>query len=107
MSPKKRGASDMAREHTEQAIQTIAEVMNDPFAENRDRLAAANAMLDRGHGKAAQAVIAIPPLRAAREEAARLTDDELDAIILSAPLPQLRHESEDATDAEIIDPLLR
>lgn len=105
-TPKRRGASELARDHTERAIDTIAEIMNDPFAENRDRLKAASEMLDRGHGKAAQAVIAIPPLRAAREEASRLTDEELDQIILSAPLPRLRHEQEPIEGEIIEDPLL-
>lgn len=100
-------AAELARRHTEKAIEVMAEVMQDPFAENRDRLKAANDLLDRGHGKAAQAVIAVPPSKALRALAAAMSDQELRQII-NQPLPRLRHESEDAIEAEFSekDPLL-
>src|SRR5688500_7301387 len=45
---------ELARKHTRKAIETIAGVMNDPKCDPRARVAAANALLDRGYGKPAQ-----------------------------------------------------
>ena len=103
-----RDASALAREHTERAIETVADVLQDPFAENKDRLKAAELMLDRGHGKAAQAVIQIPASRRQAEALARLSDDELMLIINSRPLPRLRSDAIDVP-AQVVpaeDPLL-
>lgn len=91
--------AEQAREYTDKALATINEIMEDPFAEDKDRLKAADIMLDRGHGKATQAVIALPPTQAMREEAAKLSRQQLLEIIQRAPLPRLRHESE-PIDAE-------
>lgn len=41
----------LARQHTEQAIQTLVEVMNNPKAQSRSRVSAAQSLLDRGWGK--------------------------------------------------------
>lgn len=82
-------ATDLARGHTDAAIQTITEIMGDPFAENKDRLRAAEAILDRGHGKAAQAVIQIPATLQMQRKLATLTNDELLAIVKGSPLPRL------------------
>lgn len=84
-----RAADSLAREHTEAAIDTIAEVMNDPLAENRDRLAAARDILDRGHGKPLQATIALPSNRRQAAALAAMSDDELMAAVQGAPLPRL------------------
>ena len=46
----------LARLHTEQAIGTLAMVMNDENAKPGERVAAANALLDRGYGKPAQTI---------------------------------------------------
>ena len=99
-----RDASALARNHTEKAIETVADVLNDPFAENKDRLKAAELMLDRGHGKAAQAVIQVPANRRQAEALARLSDDELMNIIQSRPLPRLRADAIDvpAEDASVV-----
>lgn len=102
--------AEKARDYTDKALETINEVMSDPFAEDKDRLKAATEMLDRGHGKATQAVIAIPANQAIRDEAAKLTRQQLLEIIQRAELPRLRHESE-PIDAEFEhvparDPLL-
>ncbi len=43
-----------AREFTTEAIETLADVMNDAKAPPSARVAAANILLDRGHGKAVQ-----------------------------------------------------
>jgi hypothetical protein len=45
-----------ARELTQQAIDTLAAIMNDPKAPAAARVSAATAILDRGHGKPTQAV---------------------------------------------------
>ncbi len=55
----------LAKEHTEEAIHTLVHIMRRGQQE-KSKLAAANALLDRGWGKPAQAIIgddAGPPLR--------------------------------------------
>jgi len=96
-------ADALARQHTEQAIETLAEVMSDPFAENRERLTAANSLLDRGHGKPNQAIIAIPGNRELAALLAKMSEDELAAIVHGATLPRLAPI--EATFTEV-DPLL-
>ena len=51
-------ADALAREHTEAAIAVLAEVMYEGDAKHADRIKAADSILDRGHGKAQQAIIA-------------------------------------------------
>jgi hypothetical protein len=46
----------LARAHTESAINVLAGVMNEPDAPHAARVAAANSLLDRGWGKAPQAI---------------------------------------------------
>ena len=46
----------MARQHDETAIATLAKIMNDEMAKPGERVAAANALLDRAHGKPAQTI---------------------------------------------------
>lgn len=53
---RKASLSELAQEHTESAIITLAEVMHDGDAPHSARIAAANALLDRGYGKPSQAV---------------------------------------------------
>ena|ERR1700674_887670 len=100
-----RPADSLAREHTERAISVIAEVLNDPFAENKDRLKAADSMLDRGHGKPLTATIALPSNHAHRALLAAMSDEELMARIQGATLPRLAPI--DAEFAQAPDPLLR
>ncbi len=45
---------DAARQHTLAAVETLVSVMEDLKAPASARVAAANGLLDRGHGKAAQ-----------------------------------------------------
>ncbi len=45
---------DAARQHTLAAVETLVSVMEDLKAPHSARVAAANGLLDRGHGKAAQ-----------------------------------------------------
>lgn len=102
-----RPADSLAREHTEQAINTIAEILGDTFAENKDRLSAAKEILDRGHGKPMQAIIQVPASKAAAARLAAMNDDELMAI-MNRPLPRLAApiEGEFSEVAEDRDPLL-
>jgi len=46
----------LARSHTEAAIRTLAGIMRQPKAPSAARVAAAQALLDRGWGKAAQSM---------------------------------------------------
>lgn len=94
----------LAREHTERAIEVVREVLDDPFAENRDRLKAAEQILDRGHGKPNQAIIAIPGNRQIATQLAGLTDDQLLELLNRHELPRLAPI--DATFTEVVDPLL-
>jgi hypothetical protein len=43
--------TELAQEHTEAAVKVLAEVMNDSQSPAAARIAAANSILDRGHGK--------------------------------------------------------
>ena len=45
---------DAARQHTLAAVETLVSVMEDRKAPHSARVAAANSLLDRGHGKATQ-----------------------------------------------------
>lgn len=45
---------ELAREHTTQAIQTLVDIMSSADAPPAARVAAANAVLDRGYGKPPQ-----------------------------------------------------
>lgn len=46
----------LAQQYTAQAIETLAEIMQSADASFGVRIVAANSLLDRGHGKPAQAV---------------------------------------------------
>lgn len=84
-----RSLDNLAREHTERAVETITQIMDDPFAENRDRLKAAEQILDRGHGKPLTATIALPASRQQAAMLAAMSDEELLSRIQSAELPRL------------------
>ncbi len=103
-------ASKLARDYDTEAIQVIKSIMDDPLAEPKDRLKAAEALLDRGHGKAAQAIIAVPASRKVATALAAMTEDELYEVIQSEPLPRLSApvmDGEFTVDEVEIDPLLR
>ena len=70
-------ADALAREHTEAAIAVLAEVMYDGDAKHADRIKAADSILDRGHGKAQQAIIAVPMDKQSRDALYDLSDEEL------------------------------
>lgn len=47
---------ELARQQTARAIEVLAAIMEDEDVDPRARVAACNALLDRGHGKPTQAV---------------------------------------------------
>lgn len=69
---------EIAKSHTEAAIKTLAEIMQDEDAPPSSRVSAASAILDRGHGK--------PPQFSTGDadqfkRATEMSDAELDAIL--------------------------
>lgn len=52
-----RTVAALAREHTEQAVETLVKIVNSPMAADGSKILAANSLLDRGHGKPPQAVL--------------------------------------------------
>jgi hypothetical protein len=110
-----KSADQQARENVDDAIDVLREIMISPLAEDKDRLRAAESMLDRGYGKAAQAIIAIPAGKRQAEQLAQYDDEQLLDIIRETPLPRLsapEPEVEPIIEAEFdvvepdIDPLL-
>ena len=49
-----RDVTELARSHSPKAIETLVVIVNDETAPPAARIAASNAILDRGHGKPAQ-----------------------------------------------------
>ena len=47
---------EAAQQYTESAISTLVEIMGDATAPHAARVAAANSILDRGHGKPRQSI---------------------------------------------------
>lgn len=68
----------LARSHTETAIRTLAGIMNEERAPAAARVSAAQALLDRGWGKAPQTM----DLNVRRIAAHQIADDELANIAL-------------------------
>lgn len=117
MTTKSKSADAIARDHTEEALKIIRDVMIDPLNETRDRLRAAETLLDRGHGKAVSAVISIPAGKRLAAQMAEYDDEALLMVIRETPLPRLGapavEEVEPVIEAEFepvvedgIDPLL-
>ena len=77
------GIQKLARENAPLVIQTLVEVATKGKSESA-RVSAANALLDRGFGKATQVVADDREFTA---RAAEMTDDELLAIVLKAAAP--------------------
>src|SRR4051794_10690210 len=69
---------ELAREHTEAAVATLAAIMTDGHAPASSRVAAASVLLDRGWGRARSEVTIsdTPDVRS-------LSDLELDAVIVT------------------------
>ena len=68
----------LARKHTEEAINTLAAIMHDGGASPAARVSAANVLLDRGYGRALQTIEASGFSR----PASAMSDDELAAIAI-------------------------
>lgn len=97
-------ADNLARKYTEEAIQTLAEIMRDGFAKDSDRIKAADSILDRGHGKPLAATISLPASKMQLQALAAMEDEELLTIIRGKPLPRLSGPPAiDADYAELVD----
>lgn len=104
-----RSVEALAREHTEDAINTIAEIMNEDslLVEPQHRLRAAELLLDRAHGKPTSVSVQLPPNRRAAQRYAQLSDEELMEALDVEPLPSLAQlTAPEAPAPEPIDPLL-
>jgi len=82
------GIDQLARVHASDAIEILADEMRNAF-ESRDRIRAAEAVLDRGYGKPSQAIIAVPANRRQQALLASMGDDALVAIIEQKKLPRI------------------
>jgi hypothetical protein len=79
---------DLARQHTAEAITTLATIMTNEDAHHSARVAAANALLDRGYGKA-QANVEITGNVASEFSAfLRSLDEPREQTAATARLPQ-------------------
>lgn len=85
----RKSADALAREHTELAVDVLAQIMRDEFAKDGDRIKAADSILDRGHGKPLNATIALPMSKAHAARLVSMTDDELIQLVEAQPLPRL------------------
>ena len=80
--------SALARAKGPRAIEVLENVMENAV-EDRDRIRAAEGILDRGYGKAAQAIIAVPANRRQAALLASLSDEDLVAVIEQKQLPRI------------------
>jgi hypothetical protein len=96
---------DKARALGERAIDVLSEIMDDWSEEAQHRIRAAESILDRGYGKAAQAVIAIPMERQRQAALAQMSDDELTQVI-NAEYTVIEEDGVPALPAPKKDPLL-
>jgi hypothetical protein len=70
---------ELAREKSPEAITTLANIMRDAKAPPAARVAAANALLDRGYGKPTQPI----SQTVARVDPSSISDEELAAIAMN------------------------
>ena len=68
---------ELAREKSPEAIETLSNIMRDEKAPPAARVAAANALLDRGYGKPTQPI----SQTVAKVDPSSLSDEELAAIV--------------------------
>jgi hypothetical protein len=77
---------ELAKTYTEEAIETLAEIMRNPKASSATRVQASCALLDRGWGKPAQYIesvhLGLTYTDFLDRMAAQDTDDELNALIV-------------------------
>ena len=77
---------ELAREQSPQAIDTLAEIMSNEKAPPAARVAAANALLDRGYGKPTQPI----SKTLAKVDPNTMSDEELAAIAKNGAEPDAR-----------------
>jgi hypothetical protein len=77
---------ELARQQSPQAINTLAEIMGDEKAPPAARVAAANALLDRGYGKPTQPI----SQTLAKIDPSTMSDEELAAIVRGGTQPDVR-----------------
>jgi Family of unknown function (DUF5681) len=70
----------LAREHTKGAIETLSTIMCDEGAPAAARISAANALLDRAYGRAAQTI----DTAVTNKPIEKMSDEELMAIIAAS-----------------------
>ena len=70
---------ELARQKSPEAITTLASIMNDEKAPPVARVAAANALLDRGYGKPTQPI----SQTLAKVDPSSISDEELAAIVMN------------------------
>jgi hypothetical protein len=73
-----RTLTDLAREYTEEAIKTLADIMRDSAAPAAARVAAADKVLNRGWGQAPQTINLTEVTEA--PDLSSMTDDQLEAL---------------------------
>lgn len=80
------GADSLSRLYTAEAIGYAVQLVRGeiPDAKPNERLRAAELLLDRGHGRATQAVVSIPARQAASAALASLSEEALMRIALRA-----------------------
>jgi hypothetical protein len=83
-----KGVDELAKDYGPRAIDILADTM-ESAVEDRDRIRAAEAILDRGYGKPSQAIIAIPANRRQAALLAGMSDEQLVAVIEAKQLPRL------------------
>ena len=72
-----RDVQELAREKSPEAIETLSNIMHDTKAPSAARVAAANALLDRGYGKPTQPI----SQTLTKVDPSSLSDEELAAIV--------------------------
>ena len=80
---------DLARSHTDEAIETLAAIMRDPEAPANARISAASELLNRGYGRSVdqKAMIVMSQQHELPREVRDLSTSEIIALILeSTPL---------------------
>jgi hypothetical protein len=77
---------ELARQQSPHAIDTLAEIMSDEKSPPAARVAAANALLDRGYGKPTQPI----SKTLAKVDPSTMSDEELAVIVRNGTEPDAR-----------------
>jgi hypothetical protein len=78
--PDGRTLAELARDHTEAAIETLIDVMTNVEQPAAARVTAANSILDRGWGKAPQPIVGDDEAPAVKLDVTGLTNEQLAAL---------------------------